>query len=119
MTRQETAQRLTMVADYVTALLERDGAMPCREVKWLTQADLELYVSDRDWQTVRERVGISTERVGSTWWWSLRTANLEAEVAAWLDSPHGRFAEYLAEQSRMVGRRGRAARMVGVPYPGG
>jgi hypothetical protein len=97
MTRQETAQRLTMVADYVTALLERNGATPSSEVKWLAQADLELYVSDRDWQIVREQAGISTERVGATWWWTLRTANLDAEFAAWLDSPEGRFAEYLAQ----------------------
>jgi hypothetical protein len=100
MTRREVAARTVATAvDYLSEVLA-DGPMPCGEVKTLAERDLGFHVGEREWQTARERAGVASERVGTTWWWSLRSSTLTADLSAWLDSPHGHFAEHLAQRER-------------------
>jgi hypothetical protein len=97
--REETALVVATAADYLTTVLA-DGPVPLREVKANADAALGFHVGEREWQSARERAGVASERVGSTWWWSLRSSTLAADAEAWLASPEGRFAEYLVQRER-------------------
>jgi hypothetical protein len=91
--------------DAVEALLLElltEGPMRPRDVK-ATAAERGLDFADETWQFAKRRLGVKATDLGAgVWTWALPGLAIEDALAAWLDSPKGRFAAYLAQCERVV-----------------
>lgn len=98
----KTRRRLTgiEVAEQTLRAELATGPKPTRAVR----AAAGVEIPDETWRLARVRVGATAFRRDGGWWWALpsSTAALEDELAAWLATPHGRFAVYVAEHDRLA-----------------
>jgi hypothetical protein len=99
---EPTTRTRTKVAQARDLLLELLSEGPERPAAIKAEARRRgLTISDAAWKEAKDALGVKvTHLTGSIWWWALPGPTLAEAFAAWLDSPEGRFAEYLVQRER-------------------
>jgi hypothetical protein len=97
---QHKGSTALIAAAFLESLLHVYGPMRPRDVKSFS-VENGLRFSESDWHAAKRKLGVESVRSGRDWYWLLPTdEGFDADLAAWLDSPEGRFAEYLVQRER-------------------
>jgi hypothetical protein len=90
------------LAEDVLRIILSAGPRRALDVRALA-GEAGLTIDDAEWRRARRRLGVQEVRRGDEWYWSLPAMDALLEAfAAWLDTPAGRFAAYLAERDRLA-----------------
>jgi hypothetical protein len=111
-TERATGKTQIASAEGLLRELLADGPKRPRDVTAVAE-ERGIRIEEQAWRLARQRVGASAERLGGNrWLWSLPSAGdldgFEQQLRAWLTTPHGRFAVFVAERDRLLGATWRA-----------
>ncbi len=78
-----------------------DGPKRPRDVVRLAR-ERGFSIDEKTWAAARERLGVESIGSGKARWWTWPGEAFEDAFAAWLVTPRGRFASYVAERDRLA-----------------